>query len=332
MEDPGRFNRWLSSTASARSAPRCSSPCWRLLTRLTAFALSLGDARRRRSGGAAQLLLARTVDLERSPGGVPPARVSAPGPLPAHERPHFGRRQPRADARVRRHPWDGHARREHRPIPILSLANFVASERLVFRQGRGGDRFPPPSRCMLQCRRAGVTPPARTAARGFKRQHWRPGLPTSVPLTRATTAHTNGHGAILRPRRLRRGGMAEPRRAAARFRWHESTGRRRVDRASTCRRQDSSLGGSHLRSRRLGRRGAEAARGARRQRAEALRRRARPPGCCAATATGYHVFMKLRRTKVITATYNTEHDVSYRRLGRARAIEPQRRHTDRRAR
>jgi dolichol-phosphate mannosyltransferase len=33
----------------------------------------------------------------------------------------------------------------------------------------------------------------------------------------------------------------------------------------------------------------------------------------------YQIFMKLRRTKVITVTYNTEHDVRYRRLGGARA-------------
>jgi putative flippase GtrA len=33
----------------------------------------------------------------------------------------------------------------------------------------------------------------------------------------------------------------------------------------------------------------------------------------------YRIFMKIRRTKVITVTYNTEHDVQYRRLGTARA-------------
>ena len=33
----------------------------------------------------------------------------------------------------------------------------------------------------------------------------------------------------------------------------------------------------------------------------------------------YEIFMKLRRSKVITVTYNTEHDVRYRRLGSARA-------------
>jgi putative flippase GtrA len=33
----------------------------------------------------------------------------------------------------------------------------------------------------------------------------------------------------------------------------------------------------------------------------------------------YRVFMKLRRTKVVTVTYNTEHAVDYRRLGNARA-------------
>ena len=33
----------------------------------------------------------------------------------------------------------------------------------------------------------------------------------------------------------------------------------------------------------------------------------------------YQIFMKLRRSKVITVTYNTEHDVRYRRLGSARA-------------
>ena len=33
----------------------------------------------------------------------------------------------------------------------------------------------------------------------------------------------------------------------------------------------------------------------------------------------YQIFMKLRRTKVITVTYNTEHEVRYRRLGSARA-------------
>ena len=33
----------------------------------------------------------------------------------------------------------------------------------------------------------------------------------------------------------------------------------------------------------------------------------------------YRIFMKLRRTKVITVTYNTEHDVRYRRLGDRRA-------------
>ena len=33
----------------------------------------------------------------------------------------------------------------------------------------------------------------------------------------------------------------------------------------------------------------------------------------------YQIFMKLRRSKVITVTYNTEHDVRYRRLGAARA-------------
>ena len=32
--------------------------------------------------------------------------------------------------------------------------------------------------------------------------------------------------------------------------------------------------------------------------------------------------MKLRRSKVITVTYNTEHDVRYRRLARARARAP----------
>ena len=44
------------------------------------------------------------------------------------------------------------------------------------------------------------------------------------------------------------------------------------------------------------------------------------------------VFLKLRRTKIITATYNTEHRVEYRRIGATRGIEPQRRHADRRAR
>lgn len=33
----------------------------------------------------------------------------------------------------------------------------------------------------------------------------------------------------------------------------------------------------------------------------------------------YKVFMKLRRTKVVTVTYNTEHAVEYRRLGKSRA-------------
>jgi hypothetical protein len=33
----------------------------------------------------------------------------------------------------------------------------------------------------------------------------------------------------------------------------------------------------------------------------------------------YQIFMKVRRSKVITVTYNTEHDVRYRRLGTARA-------------
>jgi putative flippase GtrA len=33
----------------------------------------------------------------------------------------------------------------------------------------------------------------------------------------------------------------------------------------------------------------------------------------------YRVFMKLRRTKVVTVTYNTEHTVDYRRLGNSRA-------------
>jgi dolichol-phosphate mannosyltransferase len=33
----------------------------------------------------------------------------------------------------------------------------------------------------------------------------------------------------------------------------------------------------------------------------------------------YQIFMKLRRTKVITVTYHTEHEVRYRRLGSARA-------------
>ena len=67
------------STASARSAPGCSSPCSALLTRLTPLALSLGDGRRRRGDGAAQLLLARTVDLARSPGGVAAGSLSAAG-------------------------------------------------------------------------------------------------------------------------------------------------------------------------------------------------------------------------------------------------------------
>ena len=41
-------------------------------------------------------------------------------------------------------------------------------------------------------------------------------------------------------------------------------------------------------------------------------------GCSRATAT-HRVFLKLRRTKVVTVTYNTEHDVEYRRLGASRA-------------
>ena len=45
-----------------------------------------------------------------------------------------------------------------------------------------------------------------------------------------------------------------------------------------------------------------------------------------------NVFLKLRRTKVITATYNTEHRVEYRRLGATRGLESKRVHPDRRAR
>jgi hypothetical protein len=33
----------------------------------------------------------------------------------------------------------------------------------------------------------------------------------------------------------------------------------------------------------------------------------------------YRIFMKIQRTKFVTATFNTEHDVDYRRLGPARA-------------
>ena len=33
----------------------------------------------------------------------------------------------------------------------------------------------------------------------------------------------------------------------------------------------------------------------------------------------YRIFMKIRRSKIITVTYNTEHDVLYRRLGASRA-------------
>lgn len=37
------------------------------------------------------------------------------------------------------------------------------------------------------------------------------------------------------------------------------------------------------------------------------------------TGDRYRIYMKLRRTKFITVTYNTEHDVEYRRLGATRA-------------
>ena len=33
----------------------------------------------------------------------------------------------------------------------------------------------------------------------------------------------------------------------------------------------------------------------------------------------YRIYMKLRRSKIITVTYNTEHDVESRRLGASRA-------------
>ena len=33
----------------------------------------------------------------------------------------------------------------------------------------------------------------------------------------------------------------------------------------------------------------------------------------------YRIYMKLRRSKIITVTYNTEHDVQYRHLGGSRA-------------
>ena len=36
-------------------------------------------------------------------------------------------------------------------------------------------------------------------------------------------------------------------------------------------------------------------------------------------ADRYRIFMKIRRSKIITVTYNTEHDVQYRRLGASRA-------------
>ena len=44
------------------------------------------------------------------------------------------------------------------------------------------------------------------------------------------------------------------------------------------------------------------------------------------------VYMKLRRESVITVTYNTEHDVQYRRINDTRGVEPKRRDQDRGAR
>ena len=156
-------------------------------------------------------------------------------------------------------------------ILICSLANFGASEWLVFRRAAAAAAV---SVMMLQpmaADAAGATPTARS----FRRQRSRPGLSTSARSMRATTAPHRRARAVLRPRRLRRGGLAEP---GARRRDSDGThrtagagwtGARRAER------QDPPLGGSHLRSRRVGRRGAEAARRARRQRAEALRRRPR---------------------------------------------------------
>ena len=131
-------------------------------------------------------------------------------------------------------------------ILILSLANFGASEWLVFRRAAAAAAFA----MMLQ-------PMPADAAGADGGAGASGGNITGLDCLRACRRralrqrHTNGHRAVLRPRRLRRSGMAEP---GARRRDSDGTNRpagagwigpRRAER------QDSPLGGSHLRSRRL---------------------------------------------------------------------------------
>ena len=81
-------------------------------------------------------------------------------------------------------------------------------------------------------------------------------------------------------------------------------------------RQDSPLGRGHLRAGRLDGTPAQTARGSRRPQQHyedvvASRLLARDND-------RYRIYMKIRRSKIITVTYNTEHDVQHRRLGSAR--------------
>ena len=120
-------------------------------------------------------------------------------------------------------------------------------------------------------------------------------------------------------------------RAAAPFRWHGSTGRRRADRSL-----DVPSGKIHhwagaifvpgVSVDEVLKRLAELAGNEQKHYADVLASR-----LIARHDDRYQIFMKLRRSKVITVTYNTEHDVRYRRLGAARAQRPQRRHAHRAA-
>ncbi len=234
---------------------------------------------------------------------------------------HLARRQPRADARARRLARHGSTRREHHLDP--GCAGQLRRQRMAgLPPGGGGRRLA----MLLQPMPAGRRRRRRAAT--FNAQRCRPGPPTSrgrCPLRGRRASRyapffaLDAFGASDWRSGARGGGDSHGTHRSA---GPGGPGHRRAER------QDPSLGRRGLRSRltvdAVLKRLAELAGQEQKHYEDVLASR-----LLSRDGDRYQIFMKLRRSKIITVTYNTEHDVRYRRLGAARAQRPQRGHAHR---
>ena len=200
-------------------------------------------------------------------------------------------------------------------VSILACGalNFGASEWLVFRRAAAAAVIVLTVQPMFAAAPADDLGPST-----FARTRCRPGRPTSSASTRATKGPAPPRPPFFALDAFGAQDWRRPPCAAARA-MSRIASARPGDGATRHRgRQDSPLGRGHLRARRVGGRVlkqlADLAGHEQQHYEDVLASR-----LLARDDDRYRIFMKIRRSKIITVTYNTEHDVQLPPLGSARA-------------